>query len=171
MIPPGRVQLQEEGRQGWHQPLLRAPQLGQGCWHLPTGQISAESVWTSSTGDDMLGMRGEQGSSPSPTHYCLGKSKQHNGMRIKGLFLTWLPSFPSRAHVSFPHKNPGRSLSPCQPGLALVPRELCPWRAAPCISTKQRRPPAWGTTSPRTGKHAQGTFIAPVDSSAPGSDM
>lgn len=91
-------------------------------------------------------------------------------MRIKGLFLTSLPSFPSHAHVSFPHRNPGRSLSPCQPGLALVPRELCPWRPAPCISTKQRRPPAWGTTSPCTGKHAQGTFTAPVDSSAPGSD-
>lgn len=54
-IPPGRAQ-----RQGWHQLLLGAPQPGQGSWHLPTRQISSGSVQTSSTGDDMLGMRREQ---------------------------------------------------------------------------------------------------------------
>lgn len=68
-------------------------------------------------------------------------------------------------------QKPGRSLSPCQPGPVLVPRDLCPWRAAPCLGTKQRRPPAWGTTGPCTGKRAQGMFTAPVDNSAPEIDM
>lgn len=41
--------------------LLGAPQPGQECWHPPTGQTLAESVWTSSTGDDMLGMNEKPG--------------------------------------------------------------------------------------------------------------
>lgn len=61
MIPPGLPgPAAQGGWQGWHQLLLTAPQPGQGCWHLPTGQISAESVRTSSSNDDILGMRGEQ---------------------------------------------------------------------------------------------------------------
>jgi len=129
--------------------LLRAPQLGQRCCHLPTSQSLAESVLTRSTGDDALELNEEPegawvGEMPNPDplhHPHMLLIRQELTAQWGGTSRAFLLLGSHSAHLStslISPNNPDKSLSTCQLGPVLLPRELCLWRAAPSHGTEWR---------------------------------
>lgn len=78
-------------------------------------------------------------------HMLFRQEQTNKGTRLKGLFLTWLPTLPSHPHVPSTHITPDRSLSPCQLDLALVPRKSSslPWHHGETTRMQNNWPLHW----------------------------